>query len=105
MSFDRMTNREVKRAWVNALRSGEYEQTTESLRNMDRGYCCLGVLCDLGDRSLWDDCGFYLGQDDFPPDRILTWAGLTLNAATFLADMNDKGSTFEDIAGWIERKL
>ena len=36
--------------WVDALRSGEYKQTRESLRN-DEGnepkFCCLGVACDL----------------------------------------------------------
>jgi hypothetical protein len=31
---------------VKALRSGEYKQTKESLRN-EEGYCCLGVACDL----------------------------------------------------------
>lgn len=32
--------------WVKALRSGKYQQTTESLRD-DKGHCCLGVLCAL----------------------------------------------------------
>ena len=39
-------NTEIKQKWVNALRSGEYEQGSEKLYS-GRGYCCLGVLCDL----------------------------------------------------------
>jgi hypothetical protein len=37
---------EVKEKWLTALRSGEYEQTTQSLKN-DGRYCCLGVLTDI----------------------------------------------------------
>ena len=37
---------EFKAAWLAALRSGEYEQTTDSLRRPE-GFCCLGVACDV----------------------------------------------------------
>lgn len=42
----------VKALWLDALRSGEYEQAKEVLAKVDPetgkvGYCCLGVLCDL----------------------------------------------------------
>ena len=52
-------NAEVKQQWLDALRSGEYEQTRGRLRRgmpldpedlddgYNAGYCCLGVLCDL----------------------------------------------------------
>jgi hypothetical protein len=52
-------NAEVKQQWLDALRSGEYEQTKGALRRgnpldpedlddgYNAGYCCLGVLCDL----------------------------------------------------------
>ena len=46
---DRM-NPEIKTAWVEALRSDEYEQGTDMLVQWESGdlaYCCLGVLCDL----------------------------------------------------------
>ena len=35
-----------RKKWVEALRSGEYEQGTGQLRN-DDCYCCLGVAHDL----------------------------------------------------------
>lgn len=34
----------VQKVWVQYLRSGEFAQTTGTLRN-DEGYCCLGVGC------------------------------------------------------------
>lgn len=41
----------VKRAWVEALRSGKYEQgqswLAQQFANGVRQYCCLGVLCDV----------------------------------------------------------
>lgn len=43
-------NAAVKKQWVEALRSGKYEQGTCALRKHNFGqdqYCCLGVLCDL----------------------------------------------------------
>src|SRR5258708_27314920 len=39
-------NAEVKKKWVDALKSGEYQQTTGTLKD-NNSYCCLGVLCDL----------------------------------------------------------
>lgn len=38
---------DVFNEWVEALESGEYPQTRECLRN-EEGYCCLGVLSDIG---------------------------------------------------------
>lgn len=42
---------EIREQWTAALRSGEYEQTTENLKkdlgDGKVGYCCLGVLTDL----------------------------------------------------------
>lgn len=37
---------EPRKLWVEALRSGEYEQTNGALRYEDK-FCCLGVACDL----------------------------------------------------------
>lgn len=43
-------NPAIKRKWVDALRSGEYEQGRGGLRHHDK-YCCLGVLTDLYHRA------------------------------------------------------
>lgn len=37
---------DIKVRWVEALRSGQYEQTEGLLAN-DNGFCCLGVLCEI----------------------------------------------------------
>jgi hypothetical protein len=42
-----MANQENIRKWVEALRSGEYEQGTGRLKTRDGSYCCLGVACDI----------------------------------------------------------
>lgn len=39
-------NPEIKALWLEALRSGEYKQTTGVLNDGCR-YCCLGVLTDI----------------------------------------------------------
>lgn len=36
-----------RKDWVTALRSGEYKQGQCSLRNTDNAYCCLGVAADV----------------------------------------------------------
>ncbi len=49
-------NANIKKIWLKALRSGEYEQTTTRLcrpRSDGVGFCCLGVLCDLSDDCPW----------------------------------------------------
>jgi len=41
-------NKQIKKQWVEALRSEEYKQGQECLHNpSDNTFCCLGVLCDL----------------------------------------------------------
>lgn len=55
-----MPNQQVIKQWVDALRSGEYEQTRgklhrvvadDQLTNEKPGMCCLGVLCDLAAKA------------------------------------------------------
>lgn len=52
---------ELKRRWVEALRSGKYKQVNSTLRSghgypgEERRYCCLGVLCDIVDPNGWTD--------------------------------------------------
>lgn len=51
-------DKKVKKKWVKALRSGEYQQATRRLYAEDRGdgqegFCCLGVLCDLEYDGYW----------------------------------------------------
>lgn len=47
-------NQEIKKQWVEALRSGKYKQGKFKLKRNDQ-YCCLGVLCDIVKGSLGKD--------------------------------------------------
>lgn len=47
--------------WVEALRSGEFEQGVGKLKDGDGKYCCLGVACEVAIRN-----GLYLTVEDFP---------------------------------------
>lgn len=51
--------------WLAALRSGKYSQTTDALRD-ERGFCCLGVLCDVYDPSEWREMPKDADVDEFP---------------------------------------
>lgn len=45
-------DKELKRRWVEALRSGNYKQGHKGLRKKEE-FCCLGVLADVGDPEGW----------------------------------------------------
>lgn len=75
-------NKQVKKKWVAALRSGKYEQGRSALRCGDK-FCCLGVLCDLHRKatkkgqSAWKSNGqhyAYKGETGLPPAVVSKWA-------------------------------
>jgi hypothetical protein len=78
-------NQDIKKKWVEALRSGEYEQGKDQLRSSDDEFCCLGVLCDVAHKEglgQWhlDDTAYSFATDrDFktPPPIVVKWANLT----------------------------
>jgi hypothetical protein len=112
------TNPDLKTRWLAALRSGEYKQTKEYLRTPD-GFCCLGVLCDLYDPTVWDsvrdadDDHNYnynftsIGRSSFetlPPSEIAELVDLTEDDCNALAGLNDEGMSFKQIADIIEKR-
>ena len=122
---------EHRRLWVEALRSGEYTQAKESLRNPD-GFCCLGVACDISWLVIWRQAtetdislsvgtplGFMFAECEgatgpqsergILPGLIADWLGLISIKGSFgfkdqrsLITMNDQGNSFEAIADVIE---
>lgn len=105
-------NEEIKTKWLEALRSGRYQQGKSVLRGPDDRYCCLGVLCDVIDSSGWvqqSPGSFY----DYGPARdavylpgpIAVEARLGEEVQRSLANMNDIGYTFDRIADRIEENL
>lgn len=114
-------NAEIKAAWLAALRSGEYAQTRTNLKD-ETGYCCLGVLCDLHAKAglgKWGENGYYIPADDYAecstlPHAVVRWAGVKdHNPDVYdhdddrvpIAELNDHGYTFAELADIIEQQL
>ena len=129
-----MMNSKIKEVWINALRSGKYEQGSEKLRSVT-GYCCLGVLCDIyaqehntqwefrGDEEInpqSQDYWYFDEHSEFLPETVMNWAELKTHNPTVrvhnddedtfyytdeLSDINDSGYDFSQIANIIEAQL
>ena len=110
-------NPEMKKKWLDALRSGGYKQGRLCLRRGDE-FCCLGVLCDISGLGKWlgpNDDGedhYEVGSEyewAYPPKAVRDVAGLDyenpLVGVRTLGDINDEGATFEEIADLIEEHL
>ena len=93
--------------WVEALRSGEYAQTTGVLHRIEEegtgepvGFCCLGVACDLAVKAGVIEVGeveesyagrsieAYLDADgmtysEFLPKEVRDWLGLCDESGTY----------------------
>lgn len=113
--------------WIDALRSGDYEQGIGTIRGTDV-HCCLGVLCDISGVGEWkmNACAqwTYRMRDtgktgrQYPPSQLSQMVGLARpsrlgpngekrtyddgNIQNHLAHMNDLNYTFEKIADEIE---
>lgn len=112
----------LQKAWVKALKSNKYPQTTLAL-NDENGYCCLGVLEKLEgkltkgknsteshikgtsnftalSKSTMNKYGFYGTNGKFTD----TLKRVTLNHAEAysLSSLNDQHCTFTEIAEFIE---
>lgn len=113
---------------VEALRSGDYKQTSGRLRRNEDKFCCLGVMCDkyheitgdgrwtlggLDELDIFEagdiaDVNYASGSD--LPDVVRDWVGLKGWAGSYgndtettsLMRLNDTGKTFAEIADIIE---
>lgn len=104
--------REFAQKWVDALRSGEYEQCKDSLHN-GVGYCCLGVagICAGIDKDeLLMKIRFCRYEDpvllktDLIPIQLCFQSVNGLDVK--LSDLNDLlGKNFCEIADWIEENV
>lgn len=107
---------ENARAWVEALRSGQYAQTRGALQRLEvwddlpAGYCCLGVACDMyqqtvGDLSIsqehevremgWNPAeGLYKTFNEAGsslPRAVLEWLGLDTTVGKYTLPAADDG--------------
>lgn len=102
----------VKRKWVRALKSGEYRQGQgELVIRKGEGYCCLGVLgAEMVPEFIRPVSKIDpdLGVDGYTgalPDDLAVMFDLDQVSQDVLAEMNDSGDTFPQIADWIEENL
>ena len=100
-------NKELKAKWIAALRSGEYPQTRQALRD-DQGFCCLGVLCEVAGIPRFErDCGYDFG-DPHQGEEAMLFGDLAdqIPNQDKLAKLNDdEGASFAVIADWIEQHI
>jgi len=95
---------EIKEKWINALRSGEYEQIRGALRR-EEGFCCLGVLCDIINTDCWFG-NTWRRESGWLPSELMVDLELSTDAdVAVLAGMNDTGKSFKQIASYIEERL
>lgn len=105
---------QFKNQWVEALRSGNYEQGRVYLYNKSYSgpatYCCLGVACSILGQKIPSD-HFILGSSNpffkYRSEFGLIPAELADDSITQiqLSKFNDRGATFNQIADWIENNL
>jgi hypothetical protein len=68
--------------WAKALESGEYQQTTSTLRD-ENGYCCLGVACEVALKNgvkmhveMGEDSWRYDTEEASLPKAVQEWLGV-----------------------------
>jgi len=124
-----MTKEQIEKTPVDllkeALRSGHYDQTQNTLRD-ENGFCCLGVACDISGLGRWEGSDlngweYVVGNrvagnssDSVLPVPVKEWLGfeeecgsykdMDHDCTTSLMDENDSGTTFAEIAEIIDSK-
>lgn len=102
---------ELKKKWLDALRSGEYKQTTANalrVKTEDSDcFCALGVLCDIYDPTSWEDSlGSYTWREDIYLGKHGLDINLTIADQNSIMNMNDtQRLPFDVIADFIEENL
>lgn len=115
-------DKQIKKEWLKALRSGDYQQGSDYLNVKNTTFCCLGVICELAfkqgivRKEAAGDTIKYISVKDLNdgdqwvlPNAVVVWAGLKESNPEInnenLAEFNDTGASFEEIADVIEKEL
>lgn len=124
MSFN-LTRQEARAKWIEALRSGEYQQTPQRLCSLGEdgeplGYCCLGVACEVYQKhekrlavrnDQEEQYRFYDNCSGVTPGVVRDWLGLRnahggpddVESTISLVELNDRDKkTFAEIADILE---
>lgn len=122
----KVANEENIKLWLAGLRSGQYVQGDGRLKQDRSGqtlHCCLGVACEVAlqngvelsvDVANGQFHSVYLFDNEvsYLPNKVQNWLGLRHDNPIVwdvdnvyhyeLVDLNDKGTSFEEIADLIE---
>jgi hypothetical protein len=115
-------NKEIKAKWLEALRSGRYKQGIGFLRTEENEFCCLGLLCEViglepekeeGEVFYrYDGCFGSLSLDvqkkcgvKGHSARLSMGVRFGSRSVWTLADLNDEGMSFAQIADVIEKQF
>jgi len=99
-------NKKLMEKWVKALRSGKYKQGDGRLYDEKTNtYCCLGVLCEIEGIKYSKTNEYYQGKSLVDesgrlPKKYKVKSGFFMDN---LAQLNDHGLTFKQIAKIIEK--
>jgi len=96
--------------WVDALRSGEYNQVKGTLKGKMEdgtvGFCCLGVYCEIMGKEAPTHFYGWGGYFNEGPKGHYDW--LKVQIGEYVCDigakMNDRGESFFEIADMIEKE-
>ncbi len=110
-------NQEAKALWLARLRDPSAKQTTGQLGKASGERCCLGVLCDIAVEQgiisppTESPDGLWYGESDRTlPREVQDWSsvgkyGQRGPSDPSLANLNDRGTTFAEIADVIEEEF
>jgi len=116
-------NVEIKKKWLEALESGEYQKGKDSLKTENK-FCCLGVLCDIyikeTGKGKWKKLIAHayshfmeeeIEEATVLPESVMVWAELKDNNPSINNDyhsitaLNDASETFEDVIEAIKKEF
>ena len=109
-----ITREEALELWLATLEQHPERQTQGKLGTNDNKFCCLGQLCDLlyekNEISTTTDGELKYGQEGdsmYLPNEVVDfmgfydWSGIIDEGKSSLAEMNDAGATWPEIAKFI----
>ena len=115
MKYTPEQTKENRQQLSEALRSGKYQQNQLSLTNKNyTAFCCLGVACEISGFNQWqfkkgDRQPSFNGERLQLPNNVRAWLGFRTSIGELdngeyksLAEMNDMGITFPEIASMID---
>ena len=104
-------NKQFKKKWLSALRSGEYKKGKGQLRTKDNRFCCLGVACEIKGLTpvhLGSGYGYGYAYDNLV-GGICTDHRAELNISwkqhNTLIYLNDQNPTFKEVIRYISRNM